>query len=633
MNTPNDVTTSTNFYADNEDLRWYVERGIDWAPLVEGAELGGGEEGEGFGSVAEALEFYTEVLNLIGEFAATEIAPHAAEFDREGVKLVDGEVVMPERLQGVFAQLAEMGLHGLCVPRDLGGMSAPMMLYLLSIELMGRADVSVMAHHGFHGGMALAMLMYSAIEGTTEIEPETLRIRSTRWAEGIEQILAGEAWGSMDITEAGAGSDMGAIRCVGEKDAEGRWTVTGEKIFITSGHGRYHFVIARTAEASAEKMGLDGLSLFLVEAWTEGEGGERQRHVTVERVEEKLGHHASPTVTVRFEQSPAELVGEEGEGFKLMLLLMNNARISVGFESLGLAECAWRMARDYAAQRHSMGKPIARHELIADMLDEMQTEIQGLRALCVYAAEKEELHQRTRLRSLYLHPEGSPERAALEKQVRALSWQSRLVTPLVKYLGAERAVEIARRALQIHGGYGYTAEYGAEKLLRDSLVLPIYEGTSQIQALMATKDSLLHALKDPKRFMRQQTSARWRRRVASDPLEREVAGLRADALAAMQALMTRIVKGKLGGKGVGELKSAMQDWDPKRDFGPALLHAERLTTMLADAKVAEILWAQAQAHPERREPCARWVERATPRSRDNLHRIRHTGDRLLASLA
>ena len=257
-----------NFISDNSDLQFYLDRWIDWEQLYELTELNA-QDPSAPASPEEAKDFWREILDLISDFACNEIAPHGAELDREGVSLVDGEVVFPARLDSIFSQIAEMGIHGICLPRELGGMGCPLFLYMVQCEIISRADVSVMTHHGFHGGMATAMLMYSLEEGSTEYNPETLEITSTRFAEPIANILGGEAWGCMDITEPDAGSDMGALRCVGEQDENGQWTVTGQKIFVTSGHGRYHFVIARTEPASEGAFGgLSGLSFFLVETYT-----------------------------------------------------------------------------------------------------------------------------------------------------------------------------------------------------------------------------------------------------------------------------------------------------------------------------------------------------------------------------
>jgi hypothetical protein len=307
----------------------------------------------------------------------------------------------------------------------------------------------------------------------------------------------------------------------------------------------------------------------------------------------------------------------------------------VGFEALGMCEAAWRLARDYAAERYSMGKPIAQHDLIADMLDEMQTDIQGIRALAVEAGTDTEVFNRKRLQLRYLTDPDTPEYDALAREIEEMQWKVRLVTPLVKYIGSEKAAEMGKRCVQIHGGCGYTTEYGAEKLLRDAMVLPIYEGTSQIQALMATKDNLLAITKNPSAFARRLFDT-WRlSHFAFDALERRVAGIRYHALAAEKTLMTRILRDKWAAarKSPDQTTAqAMKDWDPKRDFAPALLHAENLTRILTDAAICEALWAQVQRWPDRGEVLERYLERAEPRCVDLRNRIRTTGDRLLRQL-
>ena len=625
-----------NFISDNTDLQFYLDHWIDWDALYALSELNPGDP-EAPQNGAEAKEFWREILNLIAGFAATEIAPHSAMLDREAVSLVDGEVQFPAVLDGIFVQIAAMGLHGICLPRELGGMNCPLFLYMLQCELVSRADVSVMTHHGFHGGMATAMLMYSLEEGSTTYDPDTFEITKTRFSGPIAEILEGESWGCMDITESDAGSDMGALRCTGEQEEDGSWFVSGQKIFVTSGHGRYHFVIARTEEKGAGDFGgLAGLSFFLVETFSPNADGSRTRHAQIERIEEKLGHHASATVTINFDRTPAMLVGARGEGFKQMLLLMNNARIGVGFEALGLCESAWRMSADYAAVRRSMGKTIDKHELVADMLDDMQGSIEGIRALCMRAAFLNENFQRKRMQLKFLVAEGTDEHTALSAEVGDLKNRVRELTPLVKMTASETAVRLARMAVQIHGGSGYTTEYGAEKLLRDAMVLPIYEGTTQIQSLMATKDNLMSVTKNPARFARR-IAKHWQRSLfADDALERRVGALRHQSLVAMRTLMTRVVKHKYGvAKSDSEmsLSAAFKTWDVKSDFAPALLHAENLCWMLSDAVTAEELWHQAEAHTERREVLARFLERAEVRGHDRMYRIQHTGDRLLAKLS
>jgi alkylation response protein AidB-like acyl-CoA dehydrogenase len=626
-----------NFFDDNDDLRWYVDKGIDWEPLVRTTEADFRNPG-GPKSVDEAVDLYRSMLDLVGGFAAAEIAPHAAELDREGVRFEGGEAVFPPRLAGIFDQIKQLGLHGLCVPRELGGMNAPVMAYFLASELFGRADVSVMAHHGFHGGMAMAMLLFSVREGTTRFDMEQGTVVETRFRAFIEEIARGEAWGCMDITEPDAGCDMARLLARGEQDADGNWFVSGQKIFITSGHGKYHFVIARTEEAKDGDdpfAGLGGLSMFLVPTYEDGPDG-RKRVVTLGRIEEKLGHHASCTAQLDFDRAPAYLVGKRGQGFEYMLLLMNNARLGVGFECVGLAEAATRMAAAYAAERKSMGKSIDKHEMIADYLEEMRTDVQALRALCVHGAFHEELAQKKQLYVRFA-PLADTERKQLQREIVRHKREARRVTPLLKYFGAEKAVELARRCVQIHGGVGYTKDFGAEKLLRDAMVMPIYEGTSQIQSLMAMKDTLGGILKNPQRFLRRGAQARWRAVSSRDPLERAVARLQTLSFQAQQHLILRTAGDKLKSATTHPItewpERFLKNWNPKRDFAYAMLHAERLTKLLCDEAIAERLYEQAIKDPARRELLERWVERAEPRARHLVDEITTTGDRLLRKLA
>ena len=210
------------------------------------------------------------------------------------------------------------------------------------------------------------------------------------------------------------------------------------------------------------------------------------------------------------------------------------------------------------------------------------------------------------------------------------------MTPLGKYFSSEKAVEISKRCIQIHGGVGYTKDYAAEKQLRDAMVLPIYEGTSQIQSLMAMKDNLGAIIKDPKGFVTRLAQTRWRSLSARDPLEKRVATVQLASLKALRYLLTRTAAAKF--KEVSKqplptwVSELSKDWDPKRDFAVAMLHAERLTKLLVDATVAELFWEQAQRCPERREVLERWLERAEPRSRAVLDEITSFGDRLLADL-
>ncbi len=625
-----------NFYKDNEDIRFYVDKWIDWEPLVRLTEHDFNYE-YGFQNTAEAVDFYKNVLEMIGRFVADEIDPHVAEMEREGAEMVDGEVVFPEKFDDIFEQIKQLDVHGMSVPRELGGMNMPLLVYMFQTEMMARSDVSIAAHHGFHGGIAMALLVYSITEGTTEFDPETGHITETRFGDAIDEIIRGDAWGSMDITEPDAGSDMAAVRTKAEQDEDGNWYVTGNKIFITSGHGKYHVVIARTEPTDDEEgayAGLAKLSTFLVPAWVEDEDGNKKRVATVERIEEKLGHHLSATCSMNFDRTPAHLIGERGEGFKQMLLLMNNARVGISFECIGLCESAYRMAKEYAAERESMGKTIDRHEMIADYLEEMRTDIQGLRALVIEAAYHEEIAQKYQIMGRLTDDEAVKRRA--RKKYKKHQWKAREITPLVKYLAAEKAVEMAQKAIQIHGGVGYTTEYGAEKLLRDAMVMPIYEGTSQIQALMAMKDTMSSIMRNPQDFVKRLAQTRWRSLSARDPLDRRIAKLESLSLSAQQHLVTKTAVDKfksLSGVPIFDWAEELtQQWDPKRDFAHAMLHAERLTQLLTDVKICQLLFEQQEEYPERRDVFLRYLERAETRCRFLHDEITTTGERLVAKL-
>jgi hypothetical protein len=196
---------------------------------------------------------------------------------------------------------------------------------------------------------------------------------------------------------------------------------------------------------------------------------------------------------------------------------------------------------------------------------------------------------------------------------------------------------MARRCLQIHGGVGYTTEYGAEKLLRDALVMPIYEGTSQIQSLMAMKDTLGGVMKRPREFVRRSANARVRALGSRDALEKRVARLVVLESDAVRTLLVRTAGDKL--RSVREQPvtewagSLAKNWNPKRDFAFAMLHAERLTRILSDVMIAEVLLDQRQKDPSREALLEAWLERAEPRCRYLYDEIQSRGQRLLDELA
>lgn len=634
-------STSTNFFLDNDDLRFQLSR-VDWSTLVALQEAAFADE-DGFKDPAEARAFYEDVLSNLGEFVAREIAAYEHELDHQHPELKDGEVVPPPRMKKILDQMQALGALSLTLPRRLGGSNVPILVQNVLVELVTRADASVAAEFGFYSGIGQALLFYAMEEGSVELK-DGVPVK-TRFDDVVRRIAEHQEWGAMVLTEPGAGSDLAQIKAKAVLGADGTWRVTGQKIFITAGHGDHHIVIARSEDEKTHP-GLKGLSLFYVPRFVDAQGKRCQktdagatRNFEIGGVEHKMGQHSAVAATINYDESRAELLGQRGHGFLGMLMLMNNARISVGFEGIGTCETAYRMARAYAEERVTMGKPIARHEMVADYLDEMEVVIRGLRAICFEAAFHEEVSARLKLASK-VKPEATEEaRKETEKKVRRHKRKARALTPLIKYQAGEECVRMARMCMQIMGGVGYITETGAEKILRDALVIPVYEGTSQIQALMALKDNLQAAIRNPTRFLSELATARLETLSARTDLEKGEARLRHHAMSAMQTIITRIAADKLGdvrGRPLAEWKSAfMKDWDPQKDFSFGLLHAERLTKLLTWAAVAETLVRQAGEvkgtadYEERAALALRFIERFEPRARGVVAEIEATGGSLI----
>ena len=623
---------SDNFYTDNDDLRFYIERRVDWKELFEVTERNAPAD-ERPATVEDARETYEDVLKEVGKFCARTVAPVARAIDGESTFLENGQVVESPSFSKVFKSLKKLQIYGLPVPRELGGLNVPACVYMAASEVMARADVSVMTHFGFHTGVAMSLITYALRDPRTKIVDG--RLIETPYDVAIAEMIEGKEWGCMVLTEPGAGSDLGAIRTTAVEDTDGNWRLTGEKIYITSGHGKYQLVLART-EDPVKVPGLKGLSLFLVERFFEKDG-KRVENVRIAKVEHKIGHHGSPTCSLVYDGSTGVLIGKRGEGFELMLVMMNFARLAVGFEGLGVMEASTRLAKSYAAERVTMGKTIDRHEMVADFLEDMDLWTRGVRSLMFRAAQLTELSQRWEQVLKFDAPSDEAERAKLERKVKRLKREARNLTPLCKYAGSEKAVDLSRLAMQILGGAGYTTEWEAEKLLRDALVLPIYEGTSQIQALMALKDQLMGALGNPQKFLSKVAKANVNRLTAKEPLERALSRLYAYKYSALQTILVRIARKKFNKARimpVGDWPDALfSQWDPKLDFAPGLLHAERLCKILVDVEVAHSLVADAEVAPERRWIAERFMARADRRCRALLGEIEEHGDELLADLA
>lgn len=618
------TVNSRNFYLDNPDLQFQVEN-IDLDQLWPLLEMDPSHP-DALKSAQEAREQYRELLENLGEYIAQQIAPFAHELDEQKPTLKDGEVQDAPRMRAFIDGLREMGATGLPLPRHVGGLNVPWVISSAYSEMLARADVSLMTYQNFFAGIGLALQLYAFEEGSITIEDG--KVTGTRFDEQMRTMASGETCGSMVLTEPQAGSDLSQIHAKAELSEDGKWRITGQKIWITCGHGEHQLVLARSEDPKTHP-DLKGLSLFYVPAH-KTVNGQKMRNVEIGGLEKKMGQNSSVTVTLNYDNSEAELIGQRGHGFRYMLLLMNNARLLVGVEGLGICEAAHRMAQAYAKERVTMGKPIEKHEMIAEYLDDMELMIKGLRALNFDAAFHEELASRKRVLLKVRPPQAEEQRADLEREIRMHKRKARMSTPLVKYLGGELAVDMARMTMQIMGGVGYMKEYKAEKLLRDALVLPIYEGTSQIQSLMALKDHLQHAMRNPMQFL-DGAKMRLAAITSSDKLEASLARLKAHYFSAVNVIIKQIVIDKFGdlkGKPILSWKSSfLKDWDPKRDFSFGMLHAERFTKIAAYVAIAKVLVKQAKAtkkeriKAERLLLAERFIEMCEPKCRGLLLEI------------
>jgi 3-(methylthio)propanoyl-CoA dehydrogenase len=507
--------------------------------------------------------------------------------------------------------LAEMGLIGLSVPRDLGGAGMPFSVQSAMLEMLARADASTMVQYAFYVSPAAMIARFGS------------DAQKQRW---VPRLAAGDIIGWVAMTEPEAGSDVGNIATTATRQADGTWRITGRKQFISSGNGQVGVVLARAVPGSR---GLDGLGLFLVPRCVpDPDVGERE-NVSVERAEDKVCINGSPTCALSFSESRAEIMGRPGDGWRQITTFMNEARLAVGIQACGIAQASLTAAFDYAGQRVQMGKPLREHPLVADMLLDMQTTVAGIRALWMECAVAFDLVQglERQLREL---AEVDPRRPALAARRSRLERYLRELTPLVKYHGAEEAVRVARLGMQVFGGYGVVKEYEVERFLRDSLILPIYEGTSQIQALMATKDVLKAVFRNPRSLL---VPGGHSRALAGARLEGEAARLYGQALRAygraLNWLMMDVAR-RLGPRRAAQVARGQAE-PGEADLQYVLLSAERLTRMLAHLHIGRLLAQQAARWPERRPLAERALRRASEVCEANARTIvRGDRDALIA---
>ncbi|MCW2950692.1 MAG: acyl-CoA dehydrogenase [Thermoleophilia bacterium] len=367
-----------------------------------------------------------DVRAMVREFADARIAPHAADWDRNHT--FD---------RALYAELAELGLMGICVPTELGGAGLDFTSYVLAVEELSRADAGV--------GVTVAVHTSAS---TLPIVTWGSEAQQQAW---VPRLASGEVIGSFALTESGAGSDAGAMSTRAEEQSDGSFRITGTKQWITNGGYAGSYITFARSEAGTRDA--SGVSAFLVRGGTPG--------LSVGRVEEKLGLNSSNTVDMVYdgvEVGAEDLLGTRTKGFRIAMQTLDGGRVTIAAQALGIAQAAFDLASSYAVTRTTFGKPIGSHQGIAFKLAEMSTELEAARALTYRAAA---------LKS-----------AAQPHTVEGAQ---------AKLFASGVARRLTGEAIQVLGGYGYSKEFPAERYYRDAKITEIYEGTSEIQKLVIAR--------------------------------------------------------------------------------------------------------------------------------------------------
>jgi len=426
----------------------------------------------GFGDHAAFAEFtpdlYDAILDEAARMAREVLLPLNASGDVEGCHLENGAVRTPAGFKAAYDQFREGGWAALASPVEWGGQGLPETVNKLVEEMICSANLSFSLYPGLTHGAT------TAIEGHAS---EQLKQAY------LAKMVSGEWSGTMCLTEAHCGTDLGLLRTRAVPQGDGSYKITGSKIFISSGDhdltdNVIHLVLARLPDAPA---GVKGISLFLVPKFlpdADGTPGSRNG-VAVAGIEHKMGLKASATCQLSFEDATGWLVGEAGKGLAAMFTMMNTERVSVGIQGLGVAEIAYQSSVAYARERLQgraltgaarpdlPADPIIVHPDVRRMLMTQRAYAEGCRALGQWVS-----------RALDAESHGDD----AETRQRAADFVA-LMTPVVKALFTDLAFEGANLGVQVHGGHGYIREHGVEQFVRDARITQIYEGTNGVQAL------------------------------------------------------------------------------------------------------------------------------------------------------
>jgi alkylation response protein AidB-like acyl-CoA dehydrogenase len=427
---------------------------------------------DGFGNLEALADFTPDLVDAILEEAAKVaqevLLPLNRTGDIEGATLENGVVRTPSGFKEAYAQFVEGGWCALASDPQWGGQGLPESVNKMTEEMICAANVSFSLYPGLtHGGT-------TAIDGHASDE---LKQRF------LPKMVSGEWSGTMCLTEAHCGTDLGLLRTKAEPQADGSYKVTGAKIFISAGEhdlteNIIHLVLARMPDAPP---GVKGISLFLVPKYLPKDDGTPgpANGVSVSAIEHKMGLKASATCQLNFDESTGWLVGKPHKGMEAMFTMMNTERVSVGVQGLGIGEAAYQSAVYYAKDRlqgrslsgvknpSGPADPIIVHPDVRRMLMTMRAYNEGCRAITAWVSRALDAEKRA---------------TDPEVKQRASDFVA-LMTPVVKALFTDLGFESANLAVQVYGGHGYIAESGVEQYVRDARIAQIYEGTNGIQAL------------------------------------------------------------------------------------------------------------------------------------------------------
>ena len=464
----------SNFYKDNSDIQFLFKH-MDLELLARICEEDfkfAGQFDSAPANAQEAVKNYDMVLDSLGQLSGDFIAPRAEDVDRQGNVLnPDGSVTRAKGISEDIEKLGQAEVMGFTLPHRFGGLNFPNLIYSMAIEIVSRADAALMNIFGLQG-IAETINAFASEEIKQEYLPD---------------FAAGKVTGAMVLTEPDAGSDLQSIKVSGHdqdkekpahvyQDAEGNWFIRGVKRFITNGCGEILLVLARSEPDISDGR---GLSLYLVE---------RGPWVKVRRLEDKLGIHGSPTCELFFNDAPAKLIGERQRGLiTYVMSLMNGARIGIAGQSLGIAEAAFRVARDYAATRKQFGVRIEKLPAVRDMLIDMKIATEAGRALLYETSRVVDIHIGSEKRLETNPPEDKDALKELRNNSKKNKRLAAMLTPMSKYYCSEMCNTIAYDAIQVLGGSGYMRDYACERYARDARITTIYEGTSQLQVVAAVR--------------------------------------------------------------------------------------------------------------------------------------------------